>query len=496
MKEVITVNNMRQSDESTIKNGIPSRELMFRAAMGVYNSFEWNGRIGIFCGSGNNAGDGYALALILKKNGFDPEIIITSEKCSSDGRYYYELCLDEKIVAKKFEEINEKYDIAVDCLLGTGFKGEVNERISKVIDYINSVKTVISVDINSGLNGDNGLGKKVVKSDLTVSIGTLKTGLFLNQAKDYIKEIMNKDIGIEIMDKPFYLIEDTDAKKIIKKRPNFSNKGTYGYVGIMGGSKSYPGAIRLANMGQTALYSGSGVSKIIVPEEIYELVFSNVLESVVYSLPSKDGKMIFSKEEIDKSISGLKALGVGVGWDKSSEYSKILEYLINNTNIPIVIDADGINTLSLMDLDSLKFSDRIILTPHLKEFSRLTGKTIEEINENSIAIVLDFVSKYDVTLLLKGPTTIVANRKNLYLINKGCSGMATAGSGDVLTGIIVSLLGYSKEEYAFTVAVGAYINGLSGEYAQEKYGEIGMVSGDTARSISFVIKDLLEKEEK
>ena len=264
----------------------------------------------------------------------------------------------------------------------------------------------------------------------------------------------------------------------------------------MGGSKSYPGAIRLANMGQTALYSGSGVSKIIVPEEIYELVFSNVLESVVYSLPSLDGKMIFSKEEIDKSISGLKALGVGVGWDKSSEYSKILEYLINNTNIPIVIDADGINTLSLMDLDSLKFSDRIILTPHLKEFSRLTGKTIEEINENSIAIVLDFVSKYDVTLLLKGPTTIVANRKNLYLINKGCSGMATAGSGDVLTGIIVSLLGYSKEEYAFTVAVGAYINGLSGEYAQEKYGEIGMVSGDTARSISFVIKDLLEKEEK
>ena len=237
MKEVITVNNMRQSDESTIKNGIPSRELMFRAAMGVYNSFEWNGRIGIFCGSGNNAGDGYALALILKKNGFDPEIIITSEKCSSDGRYYYELCLDEKIVVKKFEEINEKYDIAVDCLLGTGFKGEVNEKISKVIDYINSVKTVISVDINSGLNGDNGLGKKVVKSDLTVSIGTLKTGLFLNQAKDYIKEIMNKDIGIEIMDKPFYLIEDTDAKKIIKKRPNFSNKGTYGYVGIMGGSK-------------------------------------------------------------------------------------------------------------------------------------------------------------------------------------------------------------------------------------------------------------------
>lgn len=494
MKDVISVNNMRLSDEAAIKSGVSSLELMYRAAKGVYDSFEWFGRIGIFCGSGNNAGDGYALALILKENGFSPKIIKTSERFSDDGKYYYDLCLKESIDIKSFSEIKDKYDIAVDCLLGTGFKGDVKESLSKVIDYINECETVISVDINSGLNGDNGLTKKAVKSDLTVSIGTLKTGLLLNQAKDYIKELINVDIGITINKKEFYLIEDDDVKKVIKKRDNFSNKGSYGYVGIMGGSKSYPGAIRLANMGQTALYSGSGVSRIIVPDCIYELIFSNIVESVVYSMPSIDGKMIYDEEEIKKSINGLKALGVGVGWDRQNDYQKILEYLINNTNIPLVIDADGLNALSEMNLNILNSNDKIVLTPHLKEFSRLTGYSIDEITNNLIEIVQEFVKKYNVTLLLKGPTTVIANKDKLYLVNKGCSGMATAGSGDVLTGILVSLLGYSKEEIAFTVAIGAYVNGISGEYAEKNYGSVGMVSSDTARSVSLVIKDLLGKE--
>ena len=494
MREVISINNMRLSDEATIKSGVSSLELMFRAAKGVYDSFEWSGRIGIFCGNGNNAGDGYALALILKENGYNPEVILTSEKFSNDGKYYYDLCVEKNVVNKDFDETNDVYDIAVDCLLGTGFKGEVKESIAKVIDYINQMKYVISVDINSGLNGDNGLAKKAVKSDLTVSIGTLKTGLLLNQAKDYIKELVNADIGIKIMEKEFNLIDGSDVRKVIKERKNFSNKGSYGYVGIMGGSMSYPGAIRLANMGQTALYSGCGVSRIIVPECIYDLIFSNVLESVVYSIPSIDGKMVYDDEEIKKSISGLKALGVGVGWDRHNEYTKILEYLIRNTNIPLVIDADGLNTLSEMDLNILNSNDKVILTPHLKEFSRLTGCSIDEIIQNPINIVQEFVNKYNVTVLLKGPTTIIANKDNLYLVDKGCSGMATAGSGDVLTGILVALLGYSKEEISLTVAVGAYINGISGEYAQKLYGSVGMVSSDTARCVSLVIKDLLGKD--
>ncbi len=491
MKKIITVSNMRQSDENTIRNGTLGRELMFRAAQGVYKSYNWFGKIGIFCGSGNNAGDGYALALILKHNNFSPTIILTSNKFSNDGKYFYDLCVENGIIIIDFKEINETFDIAVDCLLGTGFKGKVKDDIIEVINYINNTNIVISVDINSGLNGDNGLSDYCVKSDLTVSIGYLKPGLYLNQAKDYMKEIVNIDIGIDNIEKEFYLIEEEDVRKLIKKRLNYSNKGTYGYVGIMGGSQSYPGAIRLANLGQTSLYSGCGVSRLIVPKEIYNLIFNNVLETTVYPIDSIDGKMIYNETQISDSIKGLKVLGIGVGWDQSLEYQNILQFIIRNTSIPLVIDADGINTLSQMDLNILNENNNIILTPHLKEFSRLTNYTIQEIRENSVEIIKEFVNKYNITLLLKGPTTIVANKDNMYFINTGCSGMGTAGSGDVLTGIIVGMLGYSNESLDLTVSIAAYINGLAGEYASKQFGKVGMVSSDTARNVALVIKDLI-----
>lgn len=493
MKNIISVNNMRKSDEYTITNGVSSLELMQRAAQGVFESTCWQGKIGIFCGSGNNAGDGYALALILKNNGYFPTIVLTCDKFSVDGKYYYNLCLKENIEMISFNDLKSiEFDIAVDCLLGTGFKGQVKEETKEVIEYINKTKKVIAVDINSGLNGDNGLTECAVKSDLTVSIGYLKTGHFLNQAKDYIKEITNADIGINLLEKEFYLLEKEDLKEVLTERLNFSNKGTYGYVGIMGSSKSYPGAIRLANMGQNALYSGAGVSRVIVPEEIYELIFNNITEATVFALPSYEGKMIYDENKLKEAIQGLSALGVGIGWDKSEEYTKILSYLIENFQKPLVIDADGINALSKMDLEILNKNDKIVLTPHLKEFSRLTGFSIKEIQENSIKILKEFVNKYNVTVLLKGPTTIIASRNEIYLVDKGCSGMATAGSGDVLTGVLVGLLGYSKVLIVKTVACGAYINGLAGEYASQKYGTIGMVSSDTARSISLVIKDIYE----
>ena len=492
MIDVLTVAGMRESDLHTIKTKVPSKELMWRAALGVYNSYDWHGKIGIFCGSGNNAGDGYALALILKEKGFKPDVILTVDKYSEDGLFYFNKCKEENInILEFYDELNE-YDIYVDALLGTGFNGVPKGNILAAINYINGKnKTVISIDINSGLNGDNGLGEYVVKSDLTVSIGYLKSGLLLNKAKDYIKKLVNVDIGIDSVFEPFKLLVDSDIKSFLKPRYNMSNKGTYGYVGIMGGSKNYPGAPRLANLGQTALYSGCGVSKLIVPEDIYQLIFNNVLETVVSPITSEDGKMIFNEEEIRNSIKGLKALGVGVGWGESSEYLKILSYLISNFDKALVIDADGLNTLAKMDLSILNNSNaNIILTPHLKEFSRLTGYSVSEISNDSINKVLEFVNKYNVTLLLKGPTTIIANKQHLYLVDKGCNGMATAGSGDVLTGILVGLSGRYQSDVTLTTAVAAYINGYSGELAMEEYGDIGMVASDTARMVSYAFKKI------
>lgn len=493
MLDVISVNNMRLSDKATIDGGTLGITLMYRAAMGVYNSVSWNGKIGIYCGSGNNAGDGYALALILKNKNYDVDIILCSDKFSFDGKYYYDMCVKNDINIIKFNKDLPIYDIAVDCLLGTGFKGMVSDELSIVINHINNSKYVVSVDINSGLNGDNGIASIAVKSDITVSIGYLKPGLYLNDAKDYIKKIVNTNIKIKAVYKPYKLIELKDLKDFFKPRLNNSNKGTYGYVGIMGGSKDFPGAIRLADMGQISLYSGCGVSRIIVPESIYELIFNNVLESTVYSIPSIDGKMVFNEDEINNSIVKLKALGVGVGWGSSKEYEKILEWILMNLDIKVVIDADGLNTLANMDLNILnKTKCDVILTPHLKEFSRLTGYGIDDIKNNLIEYSNEFVRKYNCTLLLKGASTIICDRYNLYITSTGCSGMATAGSGDVLTGILVGMLGYSNESTVYTAALAAYLNGYAGEKAMEKYGNYSMVSSDTARIVSVCIKEIEE----
>ena len=203
--------------------------------------------------------------------------------------------------------------------------------------------------------------------------------------------------------------------------------------------------------------------------------------------------MLFNEESIKKALVGLKVLGIGVGWGESREYEKILEYILLNYEIPIIIDADGINTLARMDLSILNnCKAKVVLTPHLKEFSRLSGYSVPQILENTLQFCEEFVLNYNVTLLLKGPTTIVINKNNTYLINNGNSGMATAGSGDVLTGIITGLLGYHFEDLSKTVAVAAYINGFAGDLAAIKYGEIGMLSSDTAKNVALAIKNIME----
>ncbi|MGM9969014.1 MAG: NAD(P)H-hydrate dehydratase [Anaeroplasma sp.] len=490
MKSILTVKNMRKSDEYTISNGVPSQELMWRAALGVYNNVNWHGNIGIFCGGGNNAGDGYALALILKENNYNVNIVLINNNFSNDGKYYFDLCLKNNINIIDINDNLVNYDIAVDAILGTGFKGDLKEEYNKAINIINQNKYIVSIDINSGLNGDNGLAINAVKSDLTVSIGYLKPGLYLNMAKDYIKKIINVDIGIRAVKDVYYLIEESDFSNIFKPRLNFTNKGSYGYVGILGGSTNYPGAIRLANLAQTALYSGCGVSRVIIPDCIYNLVFNNVLEATVYSMPSDGKMMLYDELELKSAIKGLRALGVGIGWSESREYEKILEYLIVNFNNSLVIDADGLNTLAKMDLDLLnKSNNKIILTPHLKELSRLTGYEIKYLNENLIDVALEFTNKYNVILLVKGPTTIIAYKNDIFMVNKGCSGMATAGSGDVLTGILVGMLGYSDDTF-LTTALAAYLNGYAGELAMKEYCDISMVSSDTAKMLKYAIKNI------
>ena len=203
-KTIISVDRMRKSDAYTIEHFVPSKELMYRAANGVFESFmSWdNKKIAIVVGGGNNGGDGYTLAGILKKNNIDSTIIKVSEKMSEDGKYYSDIAEELGVKAEMFTESTDlsSYEVIVDCILGTGFTGEVRGLAKNAIEAINkSGAYVISVDINSGMNGDTGEATLAVRSDLTVSIGYYKQGLFTEAAKEYIKEMTNVDIGIVLV---------------------------------------------------------------------------------------------------------------------------------------------------------------------------------------------------------------------------------------------------------------------------------------------------------
>ncbi|MBO5304132.1 MAG: NAD(P)H-hydrate dehydratase [Clostridia bacterium] len=487
---------MRNSDATCIASGISGLELMYRAGEAIFNAHAWKGKTAIVCGKGNNGGDGYVLALLLKENNLSVDVIAVEDNRSPDADFYYKKCQNEQINIVLFDETIDfsQYDTIVDCLFGTGFKGVPNQKYQDVINAINSVKKyVISVDINSGLCGDNGLGDVFVKSDLTVSIGTLKSGNYLGKAKDATKKILNYDIGIPIIGKEYKLVESKDFVEYFSERENYSHKGKYGYVAILGGCKEYSGAVKLANMSLCALKIGAGVSKLIIPNSIYESVSPYVLESTLFAMPDNNGVMKFKPKLIDKALRGVKSLAIGMGWGNGKNNRKILEYVLNNFAIPVVIDADGINVLA-KDLSILKSTKaKVILTPHLKEMSRLTEKSITEIENNPIEICEEFAQKYEVNLLLKGPTSIVTNGFDTYLINKGCAGMATAGSGDVLSGIIVGILGSNYKNIALSVAYATFINGLSGEFAQKQETDISMTASSTVTYIKDAIIYCREK---
>lgn len=496
MINILSVDNMRKSDAHTIETIVPSKELMRRAGEKIYQSLAWKGPVAVVCGSGNNAGDGFVLAGLLKDNGIECTVFLIKEKFSGDGKLFYDSLSSKDIDVVICTETTcfDGYATIVDCIFGTGFHGEPAGLVKTVIEAINSSKAyVVSVDINSGLNGDSGMAVTCVASDVTVSVGGFKPGHFLSMARDKMKAKVNCDIGIEPVDKPYYLLEDTDVAAMFSKRAHFSNKGDFGYTALIGGSLKYSGAIRLAYMANAAMRSGAGVVKTAAPKEICREIIPHILESTLFPLScNEEAEVVFVKEEIDALVSNVRTVAFGMGIGVSGESCAILEYLLDNWDGTLIVDADGLTCLSKLPEDRQANSKcRLVLTPHVKEFSRLLHCRTCDIFEKPIELVKDYAKRTGSVVLLKGPGTIVSDGNNVYISDTGCPGMATAGSGDVLSGILAALCANS-DDLTMSVAAGAYINGRAGEYAQRMYGQVGMTAGDTVNSIALVIKDMME----
>ena len=490
MIRILSVDNMRKSDARTIADGTPGRELMFRAGKSIFEQVPWKSPAAIVCGSGNNAGDGYVIAKLLYDAGISCDLILLSEKFSEDGAYYFSLCREAGIPALSWNSgtVLSGYAVIVDCIFGTGFRGAVQGAAREAIEAINaSGAYVVSVDINSGMNGDSGMAECCVRSDLTVSVGDFKPGHFLNMAKDVMKAKVNCDIGIEPVDRPWGLIGAADLAPLFRPRLNFAHKGTYGYTALIGGSIRYSGAIRLAAMACAAMRSGAGVVKLAVPDVIYHEVAPAVLESTLFPLSSNEDGISFKEDEISELIRNVRTAAFGMGVGTGDGAARTLEYLLSRFTGTLIVDADGLTLLSRMERTRIRnASCALILTPHLKEFSRLTGLGTDEILQNPAAAAEAYAKENRVILLLKGPSTIITDGLTTYLTDTGCPGMATAGSGDVLSGILAAVTAYAPDPLPGAAAA-AWINGRAGELAQSRFGSVSMTAGDTAACIPEVV---------
>ena len=495
MINVLSVDAMRRSDAAAIAAGTPGRELMRRAGEGIFHAVSWRGPVAVVCGKGNNGGDGFVLALYLQEAGVPCRLFLPQAQFTGDSAFWLEECGKREIPISRWDETDSfsDYPMIADCIFGTGFRGTAEGEAARMISLINgSGAFVVSADLNSGLNGDSGLADTAVRSSLTVSVGSFKPGHFLNMAKDYMKDKTNCDIGIPPVSRPYRLLEKDDLLPFFGPRNNFSNKGTYGTTVLIGGSLRYSGAIRLAASAEAAMRSGAGVVRIAVPGSLCPQIVPHILESTLFPLPETDGcSLKFDEDAFRSLLRGSRTAAFGMGLGHSEETEKALRFLLQNYEGTLLLDADGLNALASLqtDLSDCRPS-ALVLTPHPGEFSRLTGRSIREIQENSIRLAEEYASSRHAVVLLKGPSTVVTDGTETRIVDRGCPGMATAGSGDVLSGILAAVLARNPGDTLSAVAAGAWVNGRAGELAQLENGDISMTAGDTARMIPNVIREI------
>lgn len=292
-------------------------------------------------------------------------------------------------------------------------------------------------------------------------------------------------------------ITEEDIRLCFPVRPADCNKGDFGYVVLIGGSIEYSGAIRLASMANAAMRSGAGVASVAAPRSICPVIANSILEATLIPLEDSSGRMLFKEEEFAAICRRYDCIAFGMGIANTPETAKAVEFLLQNYDRTLIIDADGLNAMAGLDRGIIRNSKaRLVLTPHVREFSRLSGLSVETIKADPIKAAADLADELEATVLLKGSTTVVTepagSRRRVFLTDRGCPGMATAGSGDVLSGIL-SAVCVNAEDLSMATAAGAYINGAAGELAQSRHSAVTMTAADTASAVAETIEKLLKR---
>ena len=497
MKKVVTAKQMRDCDLKAISSlNITSIDLMERASEAVKEEFlkiYEKGSIAVICGGGNNGGDGAGVARLLNDMGIKCDVYFFYEKIGEDCKKNLN-ALQNSSLKILYNEKNydfNGYDYIIDALFGTGLNRQLNDDYIKIIDNINSSKAfVLSIDVPSGLDSDcftnNGA---IVKADCTVSFMAYKYGQLFNRL-DFCGKIIIKDIGIAV-DCGAEVFEKKDIKEFFPKRKKDSHKGSYGKLCIIAGSGKYFGAGLISYNAASSLRAGAGLTTIAIPSFLAVSYRKHIKECVLEYLNDNGENAVFNLDIINKIMESNDAISIGMGMGKTEETYKFTEVLIKQYDKKLLLDADALNAVSLYNKDFFKEKHAcdVVITPHLMEFSRLTGLAIAKIKSNPIYYARQYAKENNVTVLLKGAVTIICNATKTVLNITGCPAMAKAGSGDVLSGIIGGLM--AQGHCAFDSAVaGAYIHGKAGEIAGGKLGEYSVLASDICDNIAYAVKSL------
>lgn len=513
MKYILTAEQMKASDAATIQRiGIPSLVLMERAALQCVRAMEEEGidtsRTLVVCGSGNNGGDGFAIARLLVEAGNEVDTIFVGNMDSRSEETCRQMQILEKLGIPVGNSLPEReYSVIIDAIFGIGLCREITGRYSEVIRKLNAYTGAkVAVDIASGISADSG---KVLgcafRADLTVTFAYAKTGHLLYPGAAYSGRVLVRRIGIhnpelEQSEEVYYTLERADAAMMLPERKADSNKGSFGKVLCITGSRGMSGAAYLS--AKAAYLAGAGLVRIYTEESNRQILQQLLPEAVMSTYVDRTEDPMDGDSEPDcfaelpSLLAWADVVCIGCGLGRSAASEALVRIVLRHNQKPCVMDADALNILADFTPEEEALwkpeEGSYILTPHMKEMSRLTGYTIEDLKENRTILAKEYARRKQITCVLKDSRTIVAQTgKPVYLNTTGNSALAKGGSGDVLAGLTAGLLAQKLPSYEAAV-LGTYLHGLAGEEAGNSCGLRSALAEDILTGIRKTLKNLEE----
>ncbi len=491
---------------------IPGLTLMENAgkkvAEEILERFDLSGKLAIVvCGKGNNGGDGFVTARHLHQKGVRIKLFLTGSRESVKGDALVNLELAEKaeltihpVADPAAFSIPSDTSLIVDAIFGTGFSGDIKAPYDEIIRKLNASRApIVAVDAPSGLDGASGqVAAPTVKAGLTVTFGLPKLGQIVYPGKSYCGQLVVADIGFPekaINEEKIglnMLMADEAARMLPFRAPD-ANKGDFGKLFVLAGSKGYTGAAAMT--AESGLRAGTGLVILGFPESFDDVFEAKLTEVIKHPLPEVRNRRCLALRglgEIREMVKWADALAVGPGIGTYHETRDLIFRLVSKLDKPAVFDADALNNLA-KDIGQLKGHPApLVISPHPGEMSRLTGKTISEIQKDRINTALAFAQENNLVCIIKGgPSVIAAPSGQAWINPTGNEGMATAGSGDVLTGIIGGFLAQGMLDIDSAV-LGCYVHGLAGDLARDEFGSRGMIAGDIMRMLPEALMQLEE----